>query len=388
MPSGRSRVAAAKLRKSDASAGAGTLAAILVALSLVFFTVSARDDGSGFFGQVRSAVQVVVSPVQLLGSMVTSPFTGLSNVFRNLTAGEQTLAELKSENERLAARNVELEEAQLSAQRLQELLELRDTYSLQSMAARVIAGSGDSWTDSVIIDHGTSSGLAVGMPVANETGAVGQIIQCTATTSTVRLLADEASSVSAMLQESRAQGMLQGGVDGTLRLSMIRTDQQVQPGDVVVTSGLGGVFPKGLPLGKVATVESRPGESYYQIVVEPFSRVGNLEEVLVITSLTDGQEATDEDIAKADAVDLDAASGHSAKRLVPENEKKDEDDEAGTTDEESTTVNDEDDESAGMTSGGATGSGTTATIGGASGGTNAQTTEVQGMRGGVSQDAG
>lgn len=388
MPSGRSRVAAAKLRKSDASAGAGTLAAILVALSLVFFTVSARDDGSGFFGQVRSAVQVVVSPVQLLGSMVTSPFTGLSNVFRNLTAGEQTLAELKSENERLAARNVELEEAQLSAQRLQELLELRDTYSLQSMAARVIAGSGDSWTDSVIIDHGTSSGLAVGMPVANETGAVGQIIQCTATTSTVRLLADEASSVSAMLQESRAQGMLQGGVDGTLRLSMIRTDQQVQPGDVVVTSGLGGVFPKGLPLGKVATVESRPGESYYQIVVEPFSRVGNLEEVLVITSLTDGQEATDEDIAKADAVDLDAASGHSAKRLVPENEKKDEDDETGTTDEESTTVNDEDDESAGMTSGGATGSGTTATIGGASGGTNAQTTEVQGMQGGVSQDAG
>lgn len=322
MPSGRGRSAASKLRKSDAGAGAGTLAIVLVVLSLTAFTLSVRDSGVGFFSQVRNAVQVVTSPLQMMGSAIASPFTGLGNVFHNLTADEKTLVELKEENERLSARNVELEEAQLSAERLQSLLDLRDSYSLQSTAARVISGSNDSWTSSVVIDHGSSSGLAVGMPVTSQNGAVGQIISCSPTTATVRLLSDESSSISAMIQSSRAQGMLKGSVDGTLKLSLIRTDQTVNVGDVVVTSGLGGVFPKGLPLGKVSIVESDPGAGYYDIEVEPFTRIGNLEEVLVITSLTEGQQASDEDIANADAADLEAASGRSAKRLVPESDEK------------------------------------------------------------------
>ncbi len=334
MPSGRSKFAAAKLRKSDAGAGAGILAAVLVAISLVVFTVGANEGGSGFFGQMRNAAQMVTSPLQMMGSAITSPFTGLGNVFRNLTAAEQTLVELEEENARLAARNVELEEAEQSAKRLQSLLDLRDTHSLQSVAARVISGSNDSWTSSVVIDHGTSSGLAVGMPVVAGDGAVGQIISCSPTTSTVRLLTDELSSVSAMLQGTRAQGMLQGTVEGKLKLALIRTDQSVNVGDMVVTSGLGGVFPKGLPMGKVSVIDSDPGAGYYQIEVEPLTRIGNLEEVLVITSLTEGQQASDEDIANADAADQEAASGHSAKRLVAEGDGGDKEDEESETGEE------------------------------------------------------
>ena len=343
MHGGRSRAATAKLRKSDAGAGAGVLAAVLVAISLLVFTVSARDGGTGFFGQLRGGMQMVTAPLQLMGSAITSPFTGLGNVFKNLTADGQTLVELQQENERLVARNVELEEAEQSAQRLQELLQLRDNYSLQSMAARVISGSTDSWTSSVVIDRGTSSGLAVGMPVTSETGAIGQIISCSPTTATVRLLNDEASSVSAMLQKSRAQGMLQGSVDGKLRLTLIRTDQNVQVGDVVVTSGLGGVFPKGLPLGKVASVQSSPGEGFYEIEVEPNARIANLEEVLVITSLTEEQQASDDDITNADANDLNSAVGHNAKRLVPEGEggEPSEDDGESTADDTSSQTGDE-----------------------------------------------
>jgi rod shape-determining protein MreC len=277
---------------------------------------------------------MVTSPLQIMGTTITSPFTGLGNVFRNLTADERTLIELEEENARLAARNVELEEAEQSAQRLQSLLELRDAHSLQSVAARVISGSSDSWSSSVVIDHGASSGLAVGMPVVTGNGAVGQIISCSPTTSTVRLLTDELSSVSAMLQGTRAQGMLKGTVEGKLKLALIRTDQTVNVGDMVVTSGLGGVFPKGLPMGKVSVIDSDPGAGYYEIEVEPLTRIGNLEEVLVITSLTEGQQASDEDIANADAADLEAASGHSAKRLVAEGDGGDKEDEESETGEE------------------------------------------------------
>lgn len=323
MPSGRNRSGAAKFRKQDAGSGAGVMATVLVVVSLAVFTLSAQEGPDGFFAQVRGVVQTITSPISYVGAVITSPFAGLGNVFRNLTADEQTLSDLKAENEQLAARNVELEEARLTAERLQQLLDLRDTHALQSIAARVISGSSDSWTAAVTIDRGSSAGLAVGMPVATQTGAIGQIIACAATTSTVRLLTDEGSSISAMLQTDRVQGMLRGSVDGTLKLTMIRTDHTVDVGEMVVTSGLGGVFPKGLPLGKVASVESEPGSAYYEITVEPLTRIGNLEEVLVITSLTEAQQATEEDIASADAADLEAASGKSAGDLMPESSKDD-----------------------------------------------------------------
>ncbi len=319
--SGRAKSSSSKLRRREPGGSAGVLTIVLVVFSLVVFTLSVREGETGFFGGIRSAVQTIVSPIRLVGAYATAPFAGMSNVMRNLTADEQTLSELKDENDRLVARNVELEEAEQTARRLEDLLELRNNYNLQSLAARVISGSTDSWVASVSIDKGSSSGVTVGMPVANATGAIGQVISCSASTSIVRLLTDEGSSVSAMVQSSRAQGMLEGSTDGTLRLALIRTDQTVNVGDVVVTSGLGGVFPKGLPVGKVSSVEKNPGSTYYTIQVEPFSHPEQLEEVLVITSLTEAQQATSEDIDAADSPDLEAASGRS---VASNDEEKDE----------------------------------------------------------------
>ncbi len=250
---------------------------------------------------VRGAFQTVASPVRYLGSTVSAPFQGLGNIITNLTTDQQTLSDLQAENERLQARNAELEEAEQTASRLQSLLDLQDSYSLQSTAARIISSSSDSWTSTVTIDKGSTSGLTVGMPIMASNGVIGQIIQCNPTTSVVRLVKDESSSISAMVQSSRAQGMLTGSATGQITLELIRTGQSVEVGDVVVTSGLGGVFPKGLPLGRVTSVENNPGALYLDIVVEPFARTENNEEILVITSLTEGQEASAEDIAAADA---------------------------------------------------------------------------------------
>lgn len=274
---------------------------ICLVLSIVMFTVSVRTGESGPLGVARGAFQTITTPVRYVGTLVSMPFQGLANIFTNLTADQETLSELEAENEQLRTRNAELEEAEQTATRLQALLDLQDTYDLQSTAARIISGSTDSWTSTVTIDKGTSSGLSVGMPVTSSSGVIGQIIECSATTSTVRLVTDESSSVSAMVQSSRAQGMLNGSASGEVTLDMIRTDQTVEVGDTVVTSGLGGVFPKGLPLGKVTSVEKNPGSLYYTIIVSTYARTENYEEVLVITSLTESQIATSEDVAEADA---------------------------------------------------------------------------------------
>ena len=294
------------------------LATVLTVVSLVLFTLSSREAGSGPLSAIRGGVQFVTTPVRAVGSLVFTPFQGLSNVFANLTADQETLSELRERNKELTARNAELEEAEKTAERLQSLLGLQDTYNLQSTAARIIASSTDSWSSTVTIDKGTLAGITVGMPVTDSAGVIGQTIECSPTSSVVRLLDDGNSSVSAMLQDSRAQGMLHGSADGTVKLTLIGADQTVKAGDTIVTSGLGGVFPKGLPLGTVSNVSRHSGALYLDIQVELLSTTENYEEVLVITSLTEGQEATSEDIAAADAQDSAMAGGSAAEGSAAE----------------------------------------------------------------------
>ena len=298
--SGSGRGAAPTLGNNRQSTGTRALV-VCGALSIALFTLSCSTGEEGPLGVVRGAFQTVTMPVRYLGATVSAPFQGLGNIFTNLTADQATLSELQAENDELRARNVELEEDAESAQRLQDLLDLRDTNNLQSTAARIISGSTDSWSSTVTLDKGASDGLAVGMPVTSSSGVVGQIVECGPTTSTVRMLVDENSSISAMVQSSRAQGMLTGSVTGEVRLALVRTNQEVAVGDVVITGGLGGVFPKGLPVGEVTSVESNPGDLYLTIVVEPYARAETYEEVLVITSLTEEQQASAEDFAEADA---------------------------------------------------------------------------------------
>lgn len=276
---------------------------ILLAISLVLVGLHVREGGTGPVSALRGAFQFLTTPIRYVGAAVTAPVRGIGNVVANLTADQATLTELIEENELLRARNAELTEEAKMTERLEDLLELRSTYSLQSTAARIISQSADSWSSTVTIDKGSSAGIAVGMPVTDSKGAIGQVVETSVTSSVVRLLSDENSGVSALVQSSRAQGVLRGSADARLSLELVRTDQVVVAGDMIVTSGLGGVFPKGLPLGKVASVEKAPGALYYDIIVEPLSAVETYEEVLVVTSITEDQRATTEDIEAADAQD-------------------------------------------------------------------------------------
>lgn len=276
----------------------------LIALSLVsvlILTFYIREGDAGPVHTARSVITTATSPVRFAGSLAAAPFNALGNVAANLTASQETLAELREQNEELTARVAELSESAKTAERLEDLLGLQSTYSLESTAARIIGGSSDAWTHTVTINKGTADGLALGMPVCNSNGVIGQIVECALNVSTVLLVNDETSGVSAMIQSSRAQGMLQGQPDGSLRLNYVPADAVVEVGDIVITSGIGGVFPKGLPLGTVSSVDKSANDVHYTITVRSQASAENNEEVLVITSLTTDQSASDTDIQAANS---------------------------------------------------------------------------------------
>lgn len=267
-------------------------------VSLLLLTFYVREGEAGVIHSIRSGVNTVATPVRMVGAVVATPFNAIGNVFTNLSAPQETLSELK-QNEELTSELAQLTEAEKTAERLESLLGLQSTYNLQSTAARIIGTTGDAWSQTVTIDKGSANGFEIGMPVCNSGGVIGQIIEVSAATSTVRLINDENSGVSAMVQSTRAQGILQGQPDGTLMLSYVPADADVKVGDVIITSGLGGRFPKGLPLGTVSSVSRAANATYYTIVVRAISTAESNEEVLVITSLTDEQAASSEDVAAA-----------------------------------------------------------------------------------------
>lgn len=268
-------------------------------VSLLMLTFYVREGEAGVIHSIRSGVNTVATPVRMVGAVVATPFNAIGNVFTNLSAPQETLSELKKQNEELTSELAQLTEAEKTAERLESLLGLQSTYNLQSTAARIIGTTGDAWSQTVTIDKGSANGFEIGMPVCNSGGVIGQIIEVSAATSTVRLINDENSGVSAMVQSTRAQGILQGQPDGTLMLSYVPADADVKVGDVIITSGLGGRFPKGLPLGTVSSVSRAANATYYTIVVRAISTAESNEEVLVITSLTDEQAASSEDVAAA-----------------------------------------------------------------------------------------
>lgn len=277
-------------------------------VSVLLLTFYVREGEAGVIHSIRSGVNTVATPVRMVGAVVATPFNAIGNVFTNLSTPQETLSELKKQNEELTSELAQLTEAEKTAERLESLLGLQSTYNLQSTAARIIGTTGDAWSQTVTIDKGSANGFEIGMPVCNSGGVIGQIIEVSAATSTVRLINDENSGVSAMVQSTRAQGILQGQPDGTLMLSYVPADADVKVGDVIITSGLGGRFPKGLPLGTVSSVSRAANATYYTIVVRAISTAESNEEVLVITSLTDEQAASSEDVAAANT----AAQGNGA----------------------------------------------------------------------------
>jgi rod shape-determining protein MreC len=231
--------------------------------------------------------------------------TSWTNVWHNYFYLRGVRAEnrqLKAEIERLRLEQVRLNGDAEQARRLQALLAFKEQFISQTVAAQVIGSSGSEQSRSVYIDKGTRDGIKADMAVITADGVVGKVLRVFHSTSLVLLINDQSSGVGAILDKSRLQGVLRGTPVGEIVLERVMSDEQVQPGETVLTSGGDRIFPKGLRVGTVTRVNPGP-ELFLNIRVKPAANLSKLEEVLVVTKIEE-KATTPSETGPMRAVDI------------------------------------------------------------------------------------
>ena len=270
---------------------------VLLVASIVLVTVYSREGEQGPLHTAQSVVSDVVAPLNFLGAGASAGTEGVAEAVSDATADEGTLSALRESNAELRELVAQAEEYRQEAQRLQELLDLTDRYNIDGIAARIVGKSSTAWNQTVSIDAGRADGVEAGMTVMGTSGVIGQIASVSEHSSVVRLLTDSQSGAAAMVQSSRAQGIVRGSLEGLLFLENLEEDAQVAVGDVVITSGLGGSYTSGLIIGTVVRVDEGEGGSSATVVVSPNDDPSALEEVVVVRSVggLEGSDAGEED---------------------------------------------------------------------------------------------
>jgi rod shape-determining protein MreC len=232
--------------------------------------------------------------------------TESNNLWRNYFFLRGVRAEnrdLRQQIERMHLDQVRMSEDATQAHRLQTLLGFKEQFIAKTVAAQVIGSSGSDLSQSVYIDKGSNEGIAPDMAVITAGGIVGKVLRVYPSVSLVLMINDQSSGVGVLLEKSRLQGVLRGTPNGELLLERVMSDEQVVPGDTVLSSGGDRIFPKGLPVGTVTAV--RPGrEMFLSIRVKPAADLSRLEEVLVVTEKQEREPVAAEAGARARAADI------------------------------------------------------------------------------------
>jgi rod shape-determining protein MreC len=279
------------------------LLVVLIVLSLLLTTVWYREGDAGPVHHLRDGVQAVTAPVGMVGEYVTRPVRGAFRWVADLGVSRSQLAALQQENARLRNTVSALEEQNLQTARTTPLVNFASATKLQALGAHII-GRPTQWDRVVTLDRGTADGVHEGMPVVGSLGSVpehateasaagglvGETIDVTQHSCRVRLITDQNSGVSAMIQANRTEGIVHGSIDGGLSLDFVSHETTVKPGDVVITSGMGGVYPKGLLVGEVTHVSNLASALYQDITLSPSADLAGAEEVLILVSASPAVE--------------------------------------------------------------------------------------------------
>ena len=290
------------------------LLALAVAIVLHVILISA---------QVSTTAGIPVIQVVTFGTFAEVQRGTMKSIdsVRGLWSGYVALRDVQAENETLKREmqtlQVRLQEERAQAQRtdsLRQLLELRERAGLQTVASEVIAGPATLEFRDMTIDKGHTDGVDRDMAVISPAGVVGRVILPSPRASRVQMLIDRNAAAGAMIERTRAQGIVKGQGE-MLRMEYVPGTADVKPGDVVVTSGIDKIYPKGFVIGTVEVVNRGPG-TYHDITVRPAVDFSRLEEVLVVT--TPPPAITAAQIA-AEAAAIEAQQDAAAHNASPQN---------------------------------------------------------------------
>lgn len=253
-----------------------------VLVSFLLMTMEARRE-ENFTPFLKRLLLESVSPLLKATASIKRTSQGIWDNYVDLRSVRQENVRLREETQELETRLRELEEVRRENQRLKTLLDLREKQPFDVTPAVVVGKDATNWFHSVLIDRGSHHGVARHMVVIASGGLVGQAVDVAPSSARVQLITDPVSSVGVLLQDSRATGLLVGAQSGRLRIRYLPIRAEVRAGEPVITSGLGGVYPKGVLVGKVVAVDKRSGALFQEATVEPSVDFSRLEEVLVVS---------------------------------------------------------------------------------------------------------
>lgn len=251
---------------------------ILVALLVFSLNIPHNREANVIERSVLGALSPILKPFSAVGRFVED----IRDSYILLVDTHHENVRLREDIRSLNLRVVEGSEALLANQRLERLLDMKKSAKAATVSASVIGEDVTSWFRTLIINRGTSSGIREGMAVISADGVVGQTIKVSSETSRVLLLTDHASGISATIQRSRARGVVKGKGEMLCTLEFTTREEDVKVGDTVITSGIGGVFLKGLPIGEVTMVKRGEYGIFQTVSIRPVVNIPHLEELLVV----------------------------------------------------------------------------------------------------------
>lgn len=256
-------------------------------LSFLLMTLQVRHEAA----VVTFTRQVVLFSVSPFIKITAALVQGTRNLWRDYV----DLRHLREENKHLQAevavlqrRIDQLKEQSLETQRLQRLLAMREITQAGFLTARVVGKDATNWFKTILLDRGSQEGVRRNQPVLAPDGLVGRVVEVTPTSAKVQLLTDPVSAVGGLVQRTRVTGIVSGNLGAGARVRYLPLLADVVVGDEVVTSGMGGVFPKGIPVGRITAVERRSGALFQEASLQPLVDLGRLEEVMILTTLDGG----------------------------------------------------------------------------------------------------
>ena len=253
---------------------------LFLALILFFYNLKHGVDESFF----RKIVLETVAPAQKVFSASVKNVNDAWLRYVLLVGIEEENKNLKNKINELKSALILYQEGYLESQRLRKLLDLKDNYNYHFISARVIGKEQAALSKTILINKGAVHGLRNGMPVIAPPGLVGRLVDVSWHVSKVLLFIDENSNIGAIVQRTRTQGIIGGAGPRGLILKYISKTQDVKEGDVIVSSGMDGIFPKGLLIGQVSHVDRQDASLFLKINVAPFVDFSKLEEILILAS--------------------------------------------------------------------------------------------------------
>lgn len=252
---------------------------VLITVNVILLSITSKSRSTLSVGRVGLSF---VAPFQEIVTRTFRFTRGVWAHYFSLVSVSQENDILKKMLNESIEKNNQWHEIELANARLRNLLNFQKAPTNRVVAAEVIGKDPARWFKTVIIDKGKAEGLQKGLPVVLPQGIVGQVIEVSSHYSKVMLIIDRNSAVDALVQRSRARGIIKGASADECRFEFVLRKHDVQIDDTVISSGLDGVYPKGLRIGRVSNLSQRKSDIFYDITVAPFVDYETLEEVLVV----------------------------------------------------------------------------------------------------------